>query len=410
MTIKYELETQKNYADEKKCGVAKLLIPCCTTLLLSLNFFDLSSTTFGISLFSVSLFLCFSVSLCLCVKVDCGCSQFGVQKLANSSVKWKSPSQIWRVEQQNQSFLANWTDCAVSYLYLLWFEGSLSVHLALGFTAPCGRPSASLEFRRSLIPPHYACCISACCCPRHNPRRHSLSMLVLSYSGRHKTSKGIWYSAGTTESWFLVLQLSCFCRISLMCRELPHNSLRSFASTLVLVVVDSSWLKIEESLHKMTIALEHWWVEQRNHPFLINWPAWALCSQYLFRLNVVLSVHLWISVPLPRLLSFVGSTAPFGRPSASLEFFHSLILPHYHSASLPAAVQNTTPEGVLSSCGCSLTLTLTTSTGICHDAGVTKGVISPAAHRGIWHAAGATKCSTLVIKLSCSCWISLICR
>ena len=81
-------------------------------------------------------------------------------------------------EKQNQSFLANWTDCARSSHYLLWLEGSLSAHLTLGSTEPCGRPSASLEFLHSLIPPHYTCCISLCCSPRHNIRRRSLSMLV----------------------------------------------------------------------------------------------------------------------------------------------------------------------------------------------------------------------------------------
>ena len=50
-------------------------------------------------------------------------------------------------------------------------------------------------------------------------------------------------------------------------------------------------------------------------------------------------------------------TAPFGRPSASLEFLHSLSLS-------TRSVQNTIPEGVLSSCGCALTLTLTTSQGV----------------------------------------------
>ena len=42
------------------------------------------------------------------------------------------------------------------------------------------------------------------------------------------------------------------------------------------------------------------------------------------------------------------------------------------AASLPAAVQNTTPEDVLSQCWCSLTLAHTTSVGIWHSAGATK--------------------------------------
>ena len=61
------------------------------------------------------------------------------------------------------------------------------------------------------------------------------------------------------------------------------------------------------------------------------------------------------------------------------------------TVSLPAAVQNTVEEGVLSSCGCSLTLTFTTSMGIWDGAGVTKGVTSHAAHRSIWHGVGAMK-------------------
>ena len=114
-----------------------------------------------------------------------------------------------------------------------------------------------------------------------------------------------------------------------MCGELPLNSLRSFVSTLVLVVVYSSWFKIEEFLPKMAIGLTHWRVEQKNYSFLINWPAWAFCSEHLFRLTAVLSVHLCISVSLPRLLSFLGFNAPLGRPSASLEFLQSLVPPHY---------------------------------------------------------------------------------
>ena len=55
------------------------------------------------------------------------------------------------------------------------------------------------------------------------------------------------------------------------------------------------------------------------------------------------------------------------------------------------SVQDTSPEGMLSSCGCSLTLTLTTSTGI-------------------WHDAGATKSWSSVESLTCSCRISLCVR
>ena len=37
----------------------------------------------------------------------------------------------------------------------------------------------------SLIPAHYACCISLYCCPRHNSSSRSLLMLVLSHSDTH---------------------------------------------------------------------------------------------------------------------------------------------------------------------------------------------------------------------------------
>ena len=56
----------------------------------------------------------------------------------------------------------------------------------------------------------------------------------------------------------------------------------------------------------------------------------------------------------------LGSTAPFNRPSASVE--NNCILScclTITTASLSDPVQNTTPEGVLSSCWCSLTLTHT---------------------------------------------------
>ena len=58
------------------------------------------------------------------------------------------------------------------------------------------------------------------------------------------------------------------------------------------------------------------------------------------------------------------------------------------AVSLSAAVQDTTPCGVLSQCWCSLTLTLTTS-------------------MSTWDGAGATKSWSSVVSLSCSCGISL---
>ena len=78
------------------------------------------------------------------------------------------------------------------------------------------------------------------------------------------------------------------------------------------------------------------------------------------------------------------------RPLASLcrEFLHSLIPPYSHCCIALRSARNTIPEGVFSSCGCSLTLTLTTS-------------------RGIWHGAGATKSWSSNLSLSCSWRISV---
>ena len=109
-----------------------------------------------------------------------------------------------------------------------------------------------------------------------------------------------------------------------------------------------------------------------------------ICSHsFLFCLLISSSLSLMLSCTVSNFhLVRIDYTAPFGRPSASFEFPHSLFT---------SSIKDTTPCGVLSSCGCSLSLTLTTSIGIWHSAGVTKGVTSPAAHMGIWHGAGATK-------------------
>ena len=199
---------------------------------------------------------------------------------------------ICRVEQKYHSFFAWYmvcpsvlSICSGSLLSSLFICSSLS--LVLSSTAPFGRPSASRK--NSLF--YYACCISL----RSSQDTISEGVVSKYWCSLIQTltaSIGIWYCASATKSWLLVLQLSGFCRIPLMCGELPLNSPRSFVSTLVLVVVDSSWFKIEEFLRKRAIGLTHWRVEQKNYSFLINWPAWAFCFQHLFRLNTGFSVHL----------------------------------------------------------------------------------------------------------------------
>ena len=186
----------------------EMLNPCCRTVLFLSIFFDVSSTTLEISLFSV--LLC-----------EGWIWLFWIRRLNLKSyyTKWPSPSQNWSVARNNNPFLANWTEWALSSNYSLWLLDILPDQLSLGSTEPSDRPSASRELLHSLILPHYACCISLCCCPRHNSRRRSFPMRVLSLTLTLTTSIGIWPSAGATKSWPNVVSLSCPCRISLCMRS-----------------------------------------------------------------------------------------------------------------------------------------------------------------------------------------------
>ena len=139
MTVKHELVTQKNESWwVKVCGGST-----CSSLVVQLSCSCRSSLIFHqLPLKS----LCFSVPL---YKGWLWLFLIRCSKWNDSSTKWRSPSQIWRVEQQNQSFLANGTDWELSSHYLLWLFDNMSVHLSLGSTA------ASLEFFHSRIPLHY---------------------------------------------------------------------------------------------------------------------------------------------------------------------------------------------------------------------------------------------------------------
>ena len=137
-----------------------------------------------------------------------------------------------------------------------------------------------------------------------------------------------------------------------MFHQLLLNSLCSFGLTFTLFVIHILWFIINQYLHKMKIFMKNWTVEQKNHCLLVNWPSSALHSKTVFRLDAVLPGDLCISVPNPLLLYFFGSTTPFGRPSASLEFRHSLAPPLSVCYISICSVQDTTPEGVLSLCWC----------------------------------------------------------
>ena len=126
--------------------VGPLLYSCPVVLSI---FFDFSSTAFEISLFH-----CSSVRWLTWVVLD---SSFKIKEFRHKMV---TSSQNWSVARNNHSFLATWTDWALSSHYSLWLLGMFHDHPTLGSTAPSGRPSASLDFLHSLTPPHYACCIS----------------------------------------------------------------------------------------------------------------------------------------------------------------------------------------------------------------------------------------------------------
>ena len=179
-----------------------MLIPCCKTVLFLLSFFDLSSTTFEISLF-----------LFLCAKVDFGCSWFVVQN-------WRIP--LWnsdlllRFEQlKNKSFFP----CELN-----GFSAQFSLFtLILGYFAWWSLPSFHCalwsafgllrKFLHSLTLPHYTFRISLRSVQDTTPEG------VLSSCGRPltltlNTSIGIWHGAGATKSWSSVLSMFCSWLIS----------------------------------------------------------------------------------------------------------------------------------------------------------------------------------------------------
>ena len=101
------------------------------------------------------------------------------------------------------------------------------------------------------------------------------------------------------------------------------------------------------------------WIEESFFPCQMTWLSAKFASFAQTRGWFVCS-------SLPRLHS---STTPFDRPSASLDFLHSLTPPHDAYRVSLRSVQDKIEEGVLSQCWCSLTLTLTTSQGYMLECG-----------------------------------------
>ena len=174
MTVKYEWETQKTiswcvkgYGAMKYWSLVMQLSCSCPFSLIS-HQLHWKSLYFSVPLYEDWLWL------------------FVIRrsKLKNSSTKCQSPSQNWSVVKKNHPFLADRTDGALRSHYSLWLSDILPDHPSVGSTTPIGWPSASLEFFHSLIPPHYACCS-----PRHNFRKRSLFMRVLSHSDTHHLNR-----------------------------------------------------------------------------------------------------------------------------------------------------------------------------------------------------------------------------
>ena len=152
----------------------------------------------------------------------------------------------------------------------------------------------------------------------------------------------------------------------------------SFVWRLTLVVVDALF-KIEKFLCKVAISCSDLrsWTGKSFFPWQLNWS-----SAQLSLFTLTLEYFPWSSLPW----FHCAFWSAFG---LLRKFLHSVTPPHYACCIPLCSVQDTTPEGVLCSCGCSLTLALTTSTGVCHSAVATKSWFS-------------------VVSMSCSWQISLL--
>lgn len=116
----------------------------------------------------------------------------------------------------------------------------------------------SLKFLYAFIQSRGGCCISVCCCPRHNTGRHSLSMLVLSSSDTHNFNGCIEWCGCHEISMpcFTGLFLSIFLDYSTTAIEISlflYFSVRQLTSGLL-----DSLFKIEELFHRMGISLSEW--------------------------------------------------------------------------------------------------------------------------------------------------------
>ena len=180
--------------------------------------------------------------------------------------------------------------------------------------------------------------------------------------------------------------------------RVPRNLDYLFYNCPVLVeflwfVVDSVWnlsvslllcVKVDFGCYQFVV--QRWRIPLQNGYLLLSIAALhgiiilSLWIELIERSVVIIHSDSWIFCliisPLVKLRLLVGLRPP------SNSFIISFCLT-LTTESLSDPVQNTTPEGILSKCWCSLILTLTTS-------------------MGIWDGAGAAKSWFLVLQLSCS--------
>jgi hypothetical protein len=154
----------------KGFDATKWLITCYSTVLFLSIFFDFSSTKF-----EISLFLCSSIRSLTLVVLD---SSIIVDELPQKMVI--SFSELNRcTEKPSFSFELIWLSAQFSSvtLTLRYFAWSSLPWFRCALRSTFG---LLRKFLHSVTPAHFTCCY-----PKHNSRRRSLLMLVLSHSDTH---------------------------------------------------------------------------------------------------------------------------------------------------------------------------------------------------------------------------------
>ena len=195
----------------KGCDATKLLVPCCSTVLILPNFFDLSSTAFEFSLF-------------VCSNAESGRFSFVVTQ--NWIILPQTGNLLEELKSRTESSFFSYKLTCLSAQFSASVQTPRclvcsSVHLCLSSSVAqfpwfhCALWSAfgfprilSLSHSASLYLLHLSLFY-----PIHNTRRRSLSMLVLSHAGTHYLNRHMaWCGCHDIliERFILVLFLSDF--------------------------------------------------------------------------------------------------------------------------------------------------------------------------------------------------------